>query len=57
MPRFKCESCEATLYSAARPTNLIDPSCPSCGAPFEEQRELELVAVAPLAAARGEAQA
>ena len=41
MPRFNCESCEATLYSAARPGNLIDPSCPSCGAPFEAQREVE----------------
>lgn len=36
MPRFTCESCRTSLYSAARPANLTDPSCPICGASFEQ---------------------
>ena len=41
MPHFTCESCGTGLYSAARSGNLIDPSCPSCGASFQAQREVE----------------
>jgi hypothetical protein len=41
MPHFSCESCGKGLYSAARPINLIDPSCPTCGAPVHRQREVE----------------
>ncbi len=41
MPQFICESCGACLYSAARSGNLIDPSCPSCGASFEAHPEVE----------------
>jgi hypothetical protein len=39
MPRFTCESCATSLYSAARPGSLNDPSCPTCGTPLD-QREL-----------------
>ena len=41
MPRFICESCGTGLYSAARPGNLIDPSCPFCRASLQAQREVE----------------
>lgn len=40
MPRFICDSCAAGLYSAASPDRLIDPTCPTCGSPFERQREV-----------------
>ena len=32
MPRYTCESCETSLYSAARAGNLIDSTCPTCQA-------------------------
>lgn len=41
MPHFTCESCGTRLYSAARSANLTDPSCPSCGASFAAQREVD----------------
>jgi hypothetical protein len=41
MPRFTCESCATSLYSAARAANLTDPSCPTCGASFQAQPEVE----------------
>jgi hypothetical protein len=41
MPPYTCESCGTGLYSAARPTSLIRPSCPTCGAPFHQRREVE----------------
>ena len=41
MPRFICESCGTGLYTAALPTRLIDPACPSCGAPFDKQHEAD----------------
>lgn len=31
VPHLVCSSCNAGLYSAARPADLIDASCPSCG--------------------------
>lgn len=31
MPQYTCESCRTRLYSAARPADLIDRCCPSCG--------------------------
>lgn len=37
MPRFICESCEASLYSAASRTGLIEPSCPKCGVSLQQQ--------------------
>jgi hypothetical protein len=41
MAHFTCESCGASLYTATRPARLIDPSCPTCGAPLQQQREVE----------------
>jgi hypothetical protein len=41
MPRFTCESCATSLYSAARADNLTDPSCSACGASLQAQREVE----------------
>ena len=35
MPRFTCQSCGTSLYSAARLTNLHDPSCSTCGTPLD----------------------
>jgi hypothetical protein len=32
VPQFICSSCGTGLYSAARTTDLIDASCPTCGA-------------------------
>lgn len=47
MPHFICESCATPLYSAARPANLIDPDCPTCGASFEAQTEVTMAAPVP----------
>lgn len=41
MPRFNCESCGASLYSAAHSARLTNPACPACGASFEAPREVE----------------
>jgi predicted RNA-binding Zn-ribbon protein involved in translation (DUF1610 family) len=40
MPHITCESCKASLYSAARSASLTDSSCPSCGASFEAQSDV-----------------
>jgi hypothetical protein len=40
MPRFTCESCATSLYSATRAANLTDCSCPTCGASLDHP-ELE----------------
>ena len=44
MTYFKCASCKARLYSAARHDDLIDDLCPECGSVLEPAGELaELV--------------
>jgi hypothetical protein len=47
MPRFKCESCRTSLYSAARAGDLIDDRCPSCGAPSDSARPVAVRARRP----------
>ena len=38
MPQYTCASCRTSLYSAARPADLIDSRCPSCGAAPDHAR-------------------
>jgi hypothetical protein len=38
MPQFICSSCKTSLYSAARPADLIDAPCPVCRASSAEAR-------------------
>lgn len=39
MNAYYCTACRRTSYSAAEPENMIDSSCPYCGAEQEEQDE------------------
>ena len=48
MPHYTCESCGKRLYSAARPENLIDPSCPACGVLHAKDELTEVMIVAPM---------
>jgi hypothetical protein len=40
MPHYKCHACRARLYSAAAAADLVDPSCPTCGAQLHAQESL-----------------
>jgi hypothetical protein len=40
MPHLKCVGCNTRLYSAARPTDLVDDLCLECGSPLVPVGEL-----------------
>ena len=45
MPHFECAACGAGLYSAAKPENLIDDSCPKCGFRVEPAGEFPEIVI------------